>query len=379
MAANSKIEHGVVELRTDVGRLYVSPSFWQGLYLRWTFRNFHNLPQQVLNHRQQRLIDNLWRNAIVTTTEPIGFEAVIGVVENMRVLTLPANAETVEVKRIVEPALAEKKVAILHGSAAVAEPFDAAATVQTPAASIAVPASAQDSVLSADKLNQETPAADAVVVSAERNLQLRAPLVALMSAAALVLLVFELAPAWRLLNENPAAPKVASQAAVPVEAPTPVAIFELKPTPPVKSAPPATVVSKPLPTVESLLAPKLHAAGTGQPGHVDRQAATTAPEATASLPQIAEAPQAGFIYPVAPKPNLVGKVVLKAIVGSDGAVKQVEVLSGNRALAAAAARAVRHWRYAPAEVQGQAVEAETDVTVSFLGDDAVSIILPQHR
>jgi TonB family protein len=98
-----------------------------------------------------------------------------------------------------------------------------------------------------------------------------------------------------------------------------------------------------------------------------------------SLPQIAEAPRSGFIYPVAPNPNLVGKVVLKAVVASDGTVKQVEVLSGDLALALAAASAVRHWRYAPVEVQGRAVEAQTQVTVSFLGDDAVSIILPRNQ
>jgi TonB family protein len=97
------------------------------------------------------------------------------------------------------------------------------------------------------------------------------------------------------------------------------------------------------------------------------------------LPQIEEAPRSGFIYPVAPNPNLVGKVVLKAVVGSDGTVKQVEVLSGERALASAAVRAVRQWRYVPPQVDGHTVEAETRVTISFLGDDAVSIILPPSR
>ena len=100
---------------------------------------------------------------------------------------------------------------------------------------------------------------------------------------------------------------------------------------------------------------------------------------TAPLPVIAEAPRSGFIYPVAPNANLVGKVVLKAVVGSDGAVKQVEVLSGERALAAAAARAVKQWRYAPPQVHGRTVEAQTQVTISFLGDDAVSVILPEPK
>jgi TonB family protein len=93
--------------------------------------------------------------------------------------------------------------------------------------------------------------------------------------------------------------------------------------------------------------------------------------------QLAEPPES-FLYPVAPNPNLVGSVMLKAVIGADGAVKQVEVLSGNRALALAAVRAVRTWRYNPYLVQGRPVEAETNVTISFQGDDAVSVILP-HR
>jgi TonB family protein len=108
-------------------------------------------------------------------------------------------------------------------------------------------------------------------------------------------------------------------------------------------------------------------------------ASTAAVPNSAPLPQIEEAPRSGFVYPVAPNPNLVGKVALKAVVGSDGTVKQVEVLSGDRALASAAVRAVRQWRYAPPQVDGHTVEAETHVTISFLGDDAVSIILPPSR
>ena len=61
--------------------------------------------------------------------------------------------------------------------------------------------------------------------------------------------------------------------------------------------------------------------------------------------QIAEAPKSGLRYPIAPNPGLTGKVSLKAVIGIDGTVTEVDVLSGNRALAGAAARAVRHWRY----------------------------------
>jgi TonB family protein len=152
---------------------------------------------------------------------------------------------------------------------------------------------------------------------------------------------------------------------------------------PVPKAPPLAQEVKPAAPAQRAPLPAREAVG-----HRLARAAAASPVAPAApetvsdaapLPQIVEAPRSGFIYPVTPNPNLVGKVVLKAVVGSDGSVKQVAVLSGDRALAAAAVRAVRQWRYAPAEVDGHSVEAEAHVTISFLGDDAISIILPQPR
>src|SRR5438270_7817561 len=117
MAAVSKIEHGVVELRTHVGRLYVCPTGWQRLYLRWTFRNFHSLSQQILNRRQRRLIENLSRSALLSLAEQVPATAVIGIVENMTVLGLPSTAEIAEATKAAEPAVADTKLAVLQGRA----------------------------------------------------------------------------------------------------------------------------------------------------------------------------------------------------------------------------------------------------------------------
>jgi TonB family protein len=95
--------------------------------------------------------------------------------------------------------------------------------------------------------------------------------------------------------------------------------------------------------------------------------------------QVAEAPENGFRYPIPPDANLTGKVDLKAIIGSDGTVKGVDVLSGNRLLAAAAVRAVQHWRYRPPQVDGHPVEAESKIVISFLGDEAVSVRFPPNQ
>ena len=91
---------------------------------------------------------------------------------------------------------------------------------------------------------------------------------------------------------------------------------------------------------------------------------------------VSELPQRHVIYPVASNPNLVGSVDLRAVIGADGTVKGVTVLSGNPKLAEAGIRAVRQWRYSPHEVLGRPVEVETNIKISFLGEDAVSISSP---
>jgi hypothetical protein len=92
--------------------------------------------------------------------------------------------------------------------------------------------------------------------------------------------------------------------------------------------------------------------------------------------QVAEAPQGHVIIPAAPDANLTGKVGMNVVIATDGRVKEIQVLGGNRILAVAAVEAVRFWRYTHHELNGEAVEAETGVTISFHGQDAVSISFP---
>lgn len=93
--------------------------------------------------------------------------------------------------------------------------------------------------------------------------------------------------------------------------------------------------------------------------------------------QVAESPEGRFVYPASPQAGLAGKVNLKVLIGTDGRVRQVLVLSGNRRLADAAVHAVRLWQYRRHELDGKPAEAETDVSISFLGADAVSIKFPR--
>jgi protein TonB len=63
-----------------------------------------------------------------------------------------------------------------------------------------------------------------------------------------------------------------------------------------------------------------------------------------------------------------GVVKLNATIGTDGSIKKVTVISGHPMLTGAAVDAVKQWRYRPTMLNGQAVEAETQVLVNFVGD-----------
>jgi periplasmic protein TonB len=71
-------------------------------------------------------------------------------------------------------------------------------------------------------------------------------------------------------------------------------------------------------------------------------------------------------YPrVAQAMHLAGTVELRAIIGIDGSVRNLEVVAGNSILAGAAVDAVRQWRYQPTRLNGVPVEVETIITVQF--------------
>jgi TonB family protein len=79
-------------------------------------------------------------------------------------------------------------------------------------------------------------------------------------------------------------------------------------------------------------------------------------------------------YPLLGKNSRVqGSVVLQAIVGTDGNIENLRVLSGPAVLATAAQQAVRQWRFKPVLQNGQAVETKARITVNFsirISDDA---------
>ncbi|MGD0307105.1 MAG: TonB family protein [Candidatus Acidiferrales bacterium] len=76
------------------------------------------------------------------------------------------------------------------------------------------------------------------------------------------------------------------------------------------------------------------------------------------------------IKPAYPGParsiHLSGDVVLHAIIGKDGTVRDLQVLSGNPLLVQSALTAVQQWRYRPTMLSGEPVEVATTITVRFI-------------
>jgi periplasmic protein TonB len=71
-------------------------------------------------------------------------------------------------------------------------------------------------------------------------------------------------------------------------------------------------------------------------------------------------------YPLLAKEMKVqGAVVLEALIGRDGNIQDLHVLSGPTILSTAAREAVKQWRFRPYLQSGQPVETEARITVNF--------------
>lgn len=80
--------------------------------------------------------------------------------------------------------------------------------------------------------------------------------------------------------------------------------------------------------------------------------------------------------------NVQGSVVLQAVIGTDGVVENLRVLSGPAILASAAQQAVREWRFKPIVQNGQAVESKATITVNFtikVADNAAKTTIAESQ
>jgi protein TonB len=69
--------------------------------------------------------------------------------------------------------------------------------------------------------------------------------------------------------------------------------------------------------------------------------------------------------PLARQARIQGTVVLHAIIDKDGQVAKLEVVSGHPLLVQSALEAVKQWRYKPTQLNGDPVEVDTTIQVTF--------------
>jgi protein TonB len=99
------------------------------------------------------------------------------------------------------------------------------------------------------------------------------------------------------------------------------------------------------------------------------------PRPTVSAPlRISEGVAQGFLVhqvkpvypPLARQARIQGAVLLQAIIGKDGSIKNLRLVSGHPMLSSAAIEAVRQWRYRPYNLNREPVEVQTEITVNFV-------------
>jgi periplasmic protein TonB len=69
--------------------------------------------------------------------------------------------------------------------------------------------------------------------------------------------------------------------------------------------------------------------------------------------------------PLAKQARIQGQVVLHAVIGKDGSIQNLTLVSGHPMLAPAAIEAVKQWKYKPYLLNGEPVEVDTEVLVNF--------------
>ena len=121
------------------------------------------------------------------------------------------------------------------------------------------------------------------------------------------------------------------------------------------------------PTLDSLSAlgsspgPGILAASVATPKLADRPAAVSQGVIAGKLIK-----RVNPAYPLpAREARLQGQVVLGVMVQKNGKVGKVRIISGHPMLAQAAVQAVKQWVYEPFRLNGQAVDAEAQVTINF--------------
>jgi TonB family protein len=350
----------LVALETDQGVEYVAASGWDRVHLLWMFRNFQSLPQNVLSPRQKRLIGSLYRETSNYGLHELHDAVVTGKIEDFRPSSLAPLPSSVESGKRVSREDSQPDAPTRDP-----KPFYAGwrltfnrmtLRVATAAALLVI------AILAWHQLGAQSVASSSPTQTAAAR-QTDEPQATANVAVAKDSPQHDAGPVSVLPAGSPAAAPVVDNGTLS-EA---TGAHAETAAPPVRSAPesarPQTlaVATKPIETTRTIHHPQ-----TSSPKIL---------EAVADPPrtQISGRPQK-LVYPVCPETQARGKVSLQAVVGYDGAVSRVRVLTGDRTLAAAAIEAVRQWRYEPSAPH---LERETNITISFISNEVVAVSFPK--
>lgn len=399
-----KLESGFLLFETEQGWVRVDLSFGQRVYLLWTFRNFRQLSIPLLNPRQRTLVNSLFRNHAAEVLHSFELLPVIGVVEKFVPPTLPDEFSLVQKTAREKP---------WREQAEVVEPR---AEIATPVLVPSLSPKAAWFKLAKFKLakfkpipSEPIPPKPAASKPAAAGLATSRLATAI---GALALCIVSVA-AWHRIQGIPGSeahnqPRLQQIAAITDRDSTNSA----KPTAAIAESPtaiaPQAITVQPL-VVPNLVNPNLAVPQPAAPPEAAPEASVKTasivavvparePNAirmprrairvrdrasTASLPRSiqdnaiqATRPPLHFVYPASPDNGAHGKVSLTAGLDSNGVVRTVRVVAGNRALAAAAVHAVRQWRYHPYLKDGKPVATSTNIVISFISDDAISMSYP---
>jgi TonB family protein len=366
-----KLESGFLLFETPQGLVGVQLSLRQRLYLLWTFRNFRQLSVALLNSRQRALVHALFHNHADVVSHSHDPLLVIGVVEKF----VPPPIETLAEKEERQEEPVEEVVAQPAEIAPSPSPYPNPSSSPRFAWSRLAWSKLAWSKVAWSMLATTVGALSLCIVSVAAWHRIQA----IPSSQAHNQPALRQINAIALLNSPPAATPVAiaespTTPAPPAAIAQPLAGQEEASEAAVKQVSIATVIPTPIP------APKretqIHGATPTPDLPLSRQESGMQASSMQASSVQASRPPMRFVYPVYRDVRARGVVALTARVDSDGAVGAVAVVSGNHALAAAAVRAVRQWRYRPYLKDGQPVPTETNIVISFISSEAISMSFP---
>lgn len=343
-----RLQSGFLLFETPQGFMRVELSLWQRMYLLWTFRNFHELSIRLLNRRQRALVNDLYRSNAGLIAHSHNSLLAIGVVENF-VPPRGRTAASPSPKKVRPEKVVAQRAAV-------------------PPKRIPVPSLPRVawSKLVASKLAPSKLATSRLA-----------------TAVGTLCLFIISAVAWHRVQ---GIPRSQAHSQPRIQQISPIALPDSPP-----SAKPAAIAEGPSVTAPPAAPAPLVAAPEADVKPASMAAVPPTPRPRTQIRDVtpvdhlplsgqdsilASRPPLRFEYPVYPDVRARGVVALTALVDSDGNVSAVRVVSGNRALAAAAVRAVRQWRYRPYLKDGQPVATETNIVISFISDDAISMSFP---